>query len=210
MRVFLDNAPLAADSPSLAAALDVGRHAAEASGRVIVEAKLNGRSLTEHELGEPSSDPAEAGEMRLVSAEPRALVSGSMREVAAAIEDLRVSQGEAAHKLHIGETEAAFAQLADAVAVWDSLRRVMDDGPRLLGMDVRPLAAPGGVQAAGAAATVESAIGDLARSLASLQEAIRGQDWSTVADVLEGELADEADRWRTILGVLAEHIDASR
>jgi hypothetical protein len=53
---------------------------------------------------------------------------------------------------------------------------------------------------AGFASSTES----LAAALTTLRDMIRAEDFSGAADILEGELVDEASAWRGILGALAE------
>jgi hypothetical protein len=202
MKVFLDDMPLAVQVPTVAAAIDAGRSAAGSQGRVIVEAKLDGRSLSQFELDAPSQQEATTGELRFVSADPVALVAYSFRDVASMIPDMRAAQSAAARLLQSGEFEPALTQLAEALGVWESIRRVIDEGPRLIKLDLCGVCI-GDVDAA-------AAVDQLAKNLAAMQAALTAQDWSTLADVLEGDLDPGAERWERLLRGLADRVSQGR
>jgi hypothetical protein len=202
MKVFLDDKPLAVDASTVASALDAGRSAAGSQGRVIVEAKLDGRSLSGGELDAPSQQPSKADTLHFVTADPAALVEFSLRDVSNMVPDLRAAQSAAARLLQSGEYEPALSQLAEALTTWETIRRVIDEGPRLLKADVRKL------QIAGLDAG--ALIDQLAGNLASLQAALKAQDWSTLADMLEGEFDAGATDWQRLLAGLADRIAQSR
>jgi hypothetical protein len=200
MRIYLDNQPLDSDALTVAGGIATAREAAHAEGRVIIEAKLDGRTLLGTELA--STDQA-GEELRLVSANPRALVAASLREVADGMAEVRAAQAEAAGLLQSGEYEPAFARMGEAIGGWENVRRVIDEGPRLLGVDATPLPL-------GRSRTVGGAIEALSASLTNLQSAVRVQDWSTLADVLEADLDDSATEWGNLLVSLADHLSANR
>jgi hypothetical protein len=201
MKVFLDDKQLEIEAATVAAALDAGRSAAGSLGRVIVEAKLDGRVLTAPELESPSRS-AGAGTLHFVSADPSLLVEYSMRDVAGMIPDMRAAQSAAARLLQSAEYEPALTQLAEALNTWEAIRHVIDEGPRLLQIDLRTVRV-GDLEAG-------TVVDSLARHLAALQEALRAQDWSTIADVLEGELEAAAADWQRLLVGLADRIAQSR
>lgn len=201
MRLLLDDQPLSIDARTIAEGIAAGRDAALAEGRVIVEAKLDGRLLEGGELS--STIAGEGAELRLTSADPRALVAASLREVAGSLPDLRTAQAEAARRIQAGEYEAAFEHLGEAIAGWEGVRRVIDEGPRLLGIDASGLT-PAGPR------TVAASIDSLSAALSALQDAVRVQDWSTLADVLEGELTDAAREWEALLRGLSDIVGRTR
>ncbi len=201
MRIYLDNQPLEVQVQSVAAAIASGQEMAGAEGRVIIEAKLDGRTLLGSELTSTAAAPG--NELHLVSANPKALVAASLREVADGMAGVRSAQTEAAGLLQTGEYEPAFARMGEAIKGWENVRRVIDEGPRLLGVDATPMPM-------GRSRTVGGAIEALGVSLTGLQSAVRVQDWSTLADVLEGELDDAAAEWEALLVSLARHLEGSR
>jgi alpha-glucuronidase len=78
------------------------------------------------------------------------------------------------------------------------------NGATLLGMDpalLRVRAAQGEPEK-----SVMEHIEGLARALAELKRAIGASDWPGVADALEYDLKDQADRWRAVMNALADEI----
>ncbi|MGD9690461.1 MAG: hypothetical protein AB7K52_12045 [Phycisphaerales bacterium] len=201
MRVFLDDEPVAVTDPSVGAAVAAARSAAWARGRVVVEVKLDGRDLAEEELG--ASGPAGGAELRMLSAEPGALVAYSLKEVAGSLPNLRAAQTEAAERLQVGEFGPALSRLGEALAVWESLRRVVDEGPRLLGLEASTVPSGNGE------GTIGDEVARLAGILSGLQAALQNQDWSSLADLLEGDLDEAADGWERALAALAERVARS-
>lgn len=209
MRVFVDERAVTPDRPTLAAAFEAGRRDAAARQRVIVEAKLNGLAMSDAQLDAPSDEPLDStSDVRFVTAEPRALVRASMLDASDALEELeRVLPGIAAD-LQSGRVGQGLEKLGGALGVWDAVRRVTEEGPSLLGVrtaDVR--IAHGSAQ--GPRALTEH-VRELHTQLEEVKRALQAQDWSALADVLEGDLADGAVRWRGILREFADVVWAGR
>jgi hypothetical protein len=198
MRVFLDEQPIQVDQPTLAAALSAGRAAADARSRVIVEVKLDGRPVSGPELDEPSQAPQPGSEVRLLTAEPRALVRTTLLDVADLLPQAREMQGQAARKFQAGQFQEAFADLTEALSVWDTVRQVVEQGPSLLGLSVMDLKLGG--------ESMVTRVEGLSVRLGAVRSALTSQDWSTLADCLEGDLDAAAEDWATLLRALADQI----
>lgn len=207
MQVFLDEELIASDASTLEDGLRAGRDAAGAKGRVLVEATLDGEVVPVERLMEPGNDagaPAEhvARELRFVSADPRALVRSTLLETCDALEASRKDHAEAAELIQTGEIEPALLRLSAAMGAWENVRRVVADGPALLGQDPASMRipAPGG---AGERPLSED-IDALASHLTEVKRAMQAADWSGLSDVLAYDLDGQIDRWREILPAMAE------
>ena len=216
MQVFVDDQPVLPPRPTLAAALAAGREAAHARGRVVVEAARDGKPIPDAELDSPTDEPFE-GEIRFVTAEPRTLVQTTLLDVADGMDELREIQIETAQLLQTGQYQDAFAQLSEAVGVWDTVRRVVEQGPALLNLSIeslrvhaapRPDAPAGAGGAADAGQMVTAHIDALSRQLTDLKAALGARDWSSLADQLEGEMDDASRRWEAILRDIAAQLAA--
>ena len=199
MRAFLDEKSLELSSApgggSVAAAIAAARAAAAARGRIVIDVLVNGERLDEEALETPSILPAGDIELKCVSADPGQLVAESFADVSRAIDDARPVQREAADALQTGKLDAAFDRLAGVLEVWDAVHRVTDQGPALLGIPLAKLAAT---------QRVEQELADLSATLQQVKDAVTGQDWSTLADLLTHELDASADRWSRLLLALAQ------
>lgn len=220
MRALLDGREIDVADGTMRTALAAAREAADALGRVIVEAELDGQPISNEELAEPSAVPGAGREVRFVSAEPRALVRTTLLEIADLMPRVREAQLAAASDLQVGRMQPAFGHLQEAVGIWDALRRAVQEGPALLGIGLEQflVGRPGpgapdqgaGTARQGACEPIVGHVGRLSDLLADLKAAIQAQDWSSLADLLEGELADAAERWESILRDMAAHIAQRR
>lgn len=227
MQCWLDARELSVHTPTLAAALQAARHAAQALARVIVEVHVNDRPLTEDELDDPSHDPIPGAQVRFVSAEPRSLVRTTLLEMA----DVLIASDEphqrAAEHFQRGQSKPAFAELQAVLSVWENARRAVHEGPALLGIDLAhvlvgdhpdadsdapdPAPAPATPASRSAKAVpLPQRIDELNATLAQLKSAIEGEDWATVADVLGHDLRRAAAVWAGVLRDVAAHVAARR
>jgi hypothetical protein len=214
MRLLLDNQPIPCDRPTLAAALDAGRAAAQLRGRVIIEVSLDGQPVTDKALDAPEALDLPDAEVRLISADAGALVRSTLLEVADSMHAARHDQAAAAHALQLGKIEDAFQHIAAALGAWESVREVVVNGAALLNIPldtlrVRVAPASDGPDPAptgkpGAELAVAGAVESLTRHLQELKRAMQDRDWTGLADVLAYDMQDLAETWRSILLALAE------
>ncbi|MBL0920632.1 MAG: hypothetical protein IBJ10_00730 [Phycisphaerales bacterium] len=196
MRVFLDDRPLQADDSTLSAALDAARASAERGGRIIVEALVDGAPAPDADLQNPESVTRRpyASELRFVSESPRALVGDALLNAADAVGAIRGKQAEAAQCIVRGQPEQAVALLGEAVALWQMVRRALEEGGRLLGVSM--LAAP----------EVGPLAEELARRLGAVRDALTSQDWAALGDELDEDMDRHAAAWADALGALAGRV----
>lgn len=198
MKVFLDQSELTVEHPSMATALEAARAAAQRSGRVIIEVKLDGRAVPDEQLVDPSPSPLQADRLDFLSTDPNALVRTTLLDVADALAATRDLQAKAAEALQTGEFKDAFTSLNDVVSTWSHARRAIVEGPALLGLSTEQVdARRGGSDISDGAARLTAALTELRTSLQS-------QDWSTLADLLSGELDELAGVWDGLLRSTAD------
>jgi hypothetical protein len=203
MRLFLDGDAIL-ETPGLAAALREGIARAEQKGRIVVEATLDGRALTDEQLENPSDDPEAGEEVRLLSAEPKSLVRITLFDAADALQEAKDRQAACAAQLQAGDIEGAMQTLGDAISVWQAVRDVVSRSAELLGLALDDLKIP----ADGRDRPVGDDIASLTANLEELKRSVNGEDWSALSDVLAYDLDQQADRWRTLLASLADHVKA--
>lgn len=192
MRAFLDDAPIQADRPTLAAALASGVELAEAAGRIIVEVKLDGRDVPGDALERPSDDDVGNAEVRLVSADPRELASQALVDAVEQLDRTRKRQAECAECMQGGKLGDAMSLLSDCLGDWDTVRGVVQSVAQLL-----PVAPPG----------IERTADGLARRLEELKSALAGQDWATLADLLTYDLDEQAASWTRLIVEMREGVE---
>lgn len=206
MPILIDNQPLTVPHPSLAGAIDAARRSAEARGRIVIDVLLDGRRLDGESLQTPSSEPLGQVELSFITTEPRAFVRVALLDAAEELERATSSQQSAAADLRKGDLTSAFGHLSDAVAVWDLVRKAVQDAPALLGRAAGTMS----VTVDGRTTTVAEHYEGLSANLAELKNALSIQDWSSLADVLAHELDEQAAQWRLILTDLAYQLGGER
>ncbi|MEL7472604.1 MAG: hypothetical protein AAGK04_04740 [Planctomycetota bacterium] len=191
MRAYIDDTELTLDRPSQRAAFEGAIRAAEAEGRIVIEALRDGETVSPDDLAELPDDPGSAGELRFRSANPRTLVRVTLDEVGDALEQLGPVQRALGEQIQAGETDGLADGLRDVVEVWQATRQSVDHARMLLGDGLGEAAAT----------QLETALPPLAESLTELHRSLTAQDWSGVGDVLLEDLTPQAEVW---LGLLRE------
>jgi hypothetical protein len=185
MRVSLDDTTLLESAGSLGEALDAGRDAAERRGRIIVEVLCDGEPASPEVLSNAESlaRPGLANEVSLVSAEPRELVATTFDDAASALQDLRETQRDLAERIHKGNVAEATGALGEVLEVWSAARQALEQGAEMAAIDL----------------TTDDTVADLAAGLTErlreVMRAVEQRDWSTLADELEYDLSEQAERW---------------
>lgn len=185
MRVLLDDSPLLAHAGTLGEALDHGRAEAERRGRVIVEVLADGVPTAPDDLSsaEALARPSHAGELRMVTADPRELVATTFRDASAALGDLIETQQGIARRIQTGNGAEATRLLGEVFEVWDAARQALEQGSAMVSIDLNE----------------DEAVADLVSSLTdrlrAVVRAVESNDWSTLADELEFDLCEQAERW---------------
>jgi hypothetical protein len=202
MQVLLDGHPVATACPSLAEALAAATADAEKRGRIIVEVKADGVTLSDEKLGNPSSEPSTIGELRMLSAEPRALVRHTLLEGVTALENARAEQAKAAEQIQSGHTEQALNTLQVAVLTWQAVRDIVSRSAAVLALDLDTLELTGVDEDV----NFKTATKDLLGHLTQMRTALDQQDWSALSDIVGYDLDAQAGVWKGLLIALSQHI----
>lgn len=185
MRVLLDDAPLLTDAGTLGEALDRGRAEAESRGRVIVEVLADGVPTPPEDLSDAAAlaRPSATGELRLVSADPRDLVATTFRDASAALMDLVETQQSLARRIQTGQSQQATQMLGEVFEVWDAVRQALEQGSAMVALDLNE------------DEVVADLVASLSDRLRAVVRAVEANDWSSLADELEFDLCEQAERW---------------
>lgn len=210
MNVILDGQPLEfSGAQTLAGAMRAAGEAAGARGRVIVEVYVDGEAAGDAVLERPPEVEV-GGEVRMVSVEPRALVRVTLMDAADALEAARKSQRASAELIQKGSVEEALKPLAEAIRTWQTVRDALEKSAGILGITIGELGPRGAmlpaatIGGAGPSPGFDAMITDLAVRLSEIKRSLAGQDWSALADVLEYEMGEQTDRWKSALATAAE------
>lgn len=196
MRASLDGQPIPLDTPTLGAAIAGARAQAAAAGRVIVEATLDGRQLSDAQLEGADAPSIEGAEARFESARIEDLVREALLGAADLLPVASERQTEAARLLQAGSVADAMAALGYVTEAWQCVRRAVEDSCALAGAD------PHRLVGAGPAGSLQDAVAALGTRLEDMRRALVAEDWAALADVLEFDMVDAASSWHSMLQTL--------
>lgn len=125
-------------------------------------------------------------------------VAAALQRVAAGVEALLPKQAEAARQIRIGQMGTAFPLVSECLASWQEVQTCLAALAKAIEQPVHPVAAlllcmPRAEGAHG------DPLAELASNLNALKQTIQARDWIGLADALEYDLGDLAQRWRDAL-----------
>jgi len=201
MQVYLDDKPLRTET-TFAGGVRAAIDAAAASGRVVIEAYLDGAIVADAILESPPEE--ELGrELRLTSVDPRSLVAGTLTDAMSALHSAEADQKECAELIQAGNVEEALAPLSSMIQTWQAVREAVEKSAAITRVSLDDMVAPQAGGASGADRVV-NAIASLSTRLEEIKRCLGSQDWSALADVVGYDMGEEAERWRRLLGDMVE------
>ncbi len=207
MRVYLDDTPVGDEQPSLDLALRTGASAAEARGRIVIEASADGVALTDEQLAGLAGDCASIREVRLRTSDPYALVQVTLLDACEALGQARSMQSSAADLIQAGKPDQAMPKLQEALATWQAVCDVVEKSAKVLRINLDALTLP---DAGGEPQVVGKLFGELTDRLVDVKRGVVHEDWASLADTLAYDLDAQANSWDAMLKALADHVRAGR
>lgn len=194
MRVYLDDRLLEGAGSTLGAALETAR--AGAKGRLIVDVLADGRRVPNEHLDSPPATSPYASELRLATADPRALASRALREASGELKGSVSAHTTAGELVQAGKTQDALAALVKALSAWETVQRTASAC-----VAIESLVAPA------SRGGVELATNELTGHLEQIKKSLNSGDWSTLADVLLYDSGALIERWTKLLETLATDME---
>ncbi len=132
----------------------------------------------------------------LLNPQTFAVVAGALHKVASRMEDVRSKQCEAAKLVRLGRMDEAFPIMSACLGIWQEVQTSLTTAADAVGQPVERLAelvlTPAGQPGRGP-------LVELATSLHRVKQTVQTRDWVGLADALEYDLDDLAQRWRAAL-----------
>lgn len=204
MKVLLDQTLLDITPASVAEALMAGRDAAEAAGRLVIEVHADGSPIDIALLDQPPTDTAGILELKMISTPPGPFIRTTLLDAADLLEQIRIAQAQAVEQFQTGHIEDGVPSLQHALGSWTLVRDVVDKAASL--GTIEPSAVivntPDGSTRTGA-----TYIDGLARDLDAVRIALEKQDFTVLADVLDGDLDTQAAHWIDFIKALADSVE---
>ena len=198
MRVWLDDKALEAGATSIGEAIEGAAVLARQEGRMVVEVRVDGELWNEQQLASAAARAGQAGEVRCVSEDPRALVCETLSGAALKLEEADELQRRAAELIQADRRADAMAKLGDALSIWLSVHDVVARSAQALDLDLTSIQVGDG--------TVRDCVDRLNRQLRSLRDLLAADDPVGLADSLMYELPESVAQWREALQVMEQTV----
>ena len=198
MDVFIDNDAFVTQQSTLDRIIAEAAEHVKPSGRIIVEVRLDGRTLSDADLTEAQPRDADADEVQLITADPYELARQTLLEVRDRLDDAREAQQRAAEKLQADNAAEAMDDIRVAMEVWQQAQDSALKSAQLLDLPLDSLQADG--------RSVSQIITLLAGRLAQLRDQLNARDWFGLADTLGYELDAAATQWAAMIDTVCDHI----
>lgn len=169
------------------------------AGRVVVEVKVDGTSITGPEL-DNDQPTAAASDIRVYSARPSELVVGILEEVRTQLAASQEMQQRAADLLQQDDPAKAMGLVKESINGWLQAQQAVGQSAQLLQLDLEAIKI--GDQ------SVMARMSELIASLTELKDIVVANDFVTLADALQYEWPEITDRWDQAIGAIVKHIEA--
>lgn len=205
MKIFVDNELIEQEDVDGAATVEDALQQVQAEfgplGRMVVSVRCDGKEIPANEMAKTLVQPIDSFErVDVVTGTKEGLVIEAMTQATACIGDTEETCKKVAELLKQGDTVEATQMLGKCLLVWQQIHEAVGKSIEMLSLD------PDGITAGG-----ESLIDIVARpktALLEMRDALQAQDYVLLADILEFEISEAIESWRTIIAELhreAEH-----
>ena len=196
MRVLLDDQNCFIDVNTIGEAVAAAADAAEQAGRLVVEVRVDGDSLSDEELQEPGRLEATAEEVQLLTTTMNILLRETFLHAAQALLEADAVQRNAAELMQGGQAAEGMQSLLGALETWSGIRDAVVKGLGLADVNPEEIVVND--------VRLPDAIGGLQIRLGALKAAMVAEDVAATCDCLLYDLPESTRDWHIILGGLAE------
>ena len=199
MDIFIDNDEFATQASTLDGIIEAARQEVSPRGRIIVEIRLDGRTVPDADLPQYEPMLADTQEVQLITACPLDLSIATLEQVRAQLGEAQTSQQAAADAAATDDTVIAMNHVRQALAAWQQAQEAVQKISALLALPLDQCQVddqPAGI-----------VIDELAVALARVREQLVGGDWIGLADTLRHDLHHAAAKWQRLVDVLVELIE---
>lgn len=203
MKILLDNEALPIDgssgSATVAHCLDAAKGQLRGTDRMVFGLRFDGEEVPAAMIEESLARPvAGLKSLEFVSARASQVVADALRETQKALTDSFVGVREAAEALSKGRLAESMERLTECINVWSQTHEALVQGGSLLAIDFERLGIAG--------RPMIDWLGDLARRLTEIRDAIEARDHILLSDILHYELDETLTGWEQMLGGVIQHI----
>lgn len=196
--IHIDDQPSTLSAGSMRELLAEVSNELAPSGRVVVEVRVDGLSITGPELDDDQPTQPES-DIRVYSAEPSDLVVGILEEVRTGLADASKMQTQAADHLQQDDPAKAMELVKESINAWLQAQQAVGQSAQLLQLDLQEIKVNG-------QAVIER-MNELIASLTELKDTVVANDFVTLADALQYEWPEITERWDQAIGAIIKHVE---
>jgi len=200
MQLWIDDIQLDT-ADNLEAAFELARKHSEASNRLIIDIQADGHPIDDALLDEPPTDTAGIAKLRLTTTDHKAFLTETIHSAKDALDLTGEDQQTAADQIRSGELEEAIESLQSVLEGWHAVRDVVGQSAALAEIDIDTLAF--------ADTTGAACVDNLSKALAEVRTALSKQDWASLGDAIEYDLAEQISSWHALLDTMIQTITSS-
>lgn len=200
MPVLIDDQTVPLTGSNLRELLASARQHLADTGRVVVEVKLDGESITGADLESESPTP-EQSEVRVYTAKPGELAVGVLEQVREQLHAASKMQEEAADLLQQDEQSKALELIRTSIDGWLQSQQAVAQTAELLHVDLSK------VEVDGEDDTVVMRMQELIQRLVELKDLIQANDFVSLADALAYEWPQITENWDRAIGAIIKEIE---
>lgn len=202
MDVYIDNDLAELAGANLGDLIAAARARLEPTGRLIVEVRVDGRTLSAEEFDSLCDSQPAAEEIQFITADPYALATITLGEVHDALTTARQAQQQASELLQSDHAAAAMDHIRHALGVWQQAQQALLQSAQLLDVPLEELTV--------ADRPMTDIVDELGNLLNQIREQLTAGDHLGLADTLAYPLTDALDTWAALIDAMCTRIQQTR
>ena len=199
MAIYIDDQPTDLAGANLGEVLTSASQGLAGDGRVLVEVMLDGKRLTGDELDKHQHTALGDTEVRLTSADPKALALSTLEQIREHLPHAGTLHEVAAEQLQADHPSEAMEHIAAAVEVWMQTQEAVLGSAGLVGLGLDEVEVDG--------EPMSAFTDELIQQLHGLKDLIAAKDTVALADALAYEWPAVVHRWDALIAALIEAIE---
>ncbi|MEM6505357.1 MAG: hypothetical protein AAF711_07805 [Planctomycetota bacterium] len=200
MPIHIDDQPSTLTAGSMRELLAAVSESLAPTGRVVVEVKVDGESVTGPALDD-DQPTAEGSDIRVYSAKPSELVVGILEDVRSQLAASQQQQQQAAELLQQDDPAKAMDLVKQSIDGWLQAQQAVGQSAQLLQLDLQAIRVED--------QPVIERMNELITALTELKDIVVANDFVALADALQYEWPDITDRWDTALGAIIQYVESA-
>ncbi|MEM9110430.1 MAG: hypothetical protein AAGC72_10450 [Planctomycetota bacterium] len=200
MPIHIDDQPSTLTAGSMRELLAAVSESLAPTGRVVVEVKVDGESVTGPALDD-DQPTAEGSDIRVYSAKPSELVVGILEDVRSQLAASQQQQQQAAELLQQDDPAKAMDLVKQSIDGWLQAQQAVGQSAQLLQLDLQAIRVEH--------QPVIERMNELITALTELKDIVVANDFVALADALQYEWPDITDRWDTALGAIIQYVESA-